>query len=131
MTEKREMEIIKKINTGEETSKNNIHRVKSGVKTIITPECALIGENIALLDKEIRKCLEAGEVRLVIDFESVTFIDCEGLEKLLEFYNQVRRSGGSLDIFNPNPLCNEILNITRITDYLDIYFSLDQAGGSK
>ncbi len=125
------MEINTNRKTGGEISMSTIGRVKSGVKTILSPECALIGENIALLAKEIRLCLEAGEVRLVIDFESVPFIDSEGLEKLLEFYNEARRSGGSLEIFNPNPLCNEILNITCITDYLDIYFSLDQAGGTK
>jgi anti-anti-sigma factor len=61
----------------------------------------------------------------------VPYIDSEGLEKLLEYYHQVRRSGGSLEIFNPNPLCNEILNVTCVTDYLDIYFNLNKAGGNS
>ena len=110
-------------------SSNNISSKKSGVKTFITPEFALIGENINALDKEVKKCLETNEQRLVIDFECVPFIDSEGLEKLLEYYNQCRRNGGSLEIYNPNPLCNEILNVTCITDYIDIYFNLEQAGG--
>lgn len=111
-------------------SDKNVCRNKTGVKTYLTPDFALIGENIALLDKEIKECLETNEIRLVIDFESVPYIDSEGLEKLLEYYNQIRRTGGSLEIFNPNPLCNEILNLTCITDYLDIYFNLDKAGGN-
>jgi anti-anti-sigma factor len=99
------------------------------VKTFLTPDLALIGENMSLLDEEVKKCLDANELHLVIDFELVPYIDSEGLEKLLEYYNKIRRKGGSLEIFNPNPLCNEILNVTCITDYLDIYFNLEKAGG--
>jgi anti-anti-sigma factor len=112
-------------------SENKISCTKSGVKTFIAPDFALIGENISLLDEEIKKCISANELRLVIDFQLVPYIDSEGLEKLLEYYHQVRRSGGSLEIFNPNPLCNEILNVTCVTDYLDIYFNLNKAGGNS
>jgi len=112
-------------------SMNKIRRTKSGVKTILAPDFALIGESISVLDEEIKKCIDSNELRLVIDFQSVPFIDSEGLEKLLEHYHQVRRSGGILEIFNPNPLCNEILNVTCITDYLDIFFNLEKVGGNS
>lgn len=110
-------------------SAKKIRREKSGVKTCLAPDFPLIGEHIALMDIEVKKCLDMNELRIIIDFQSVPYIDSEGLEKLLEYYNQVRRSGGSLEIFNPNPLCNEILNVTCITDYLDIYFNLEKVGG--
>ncbi len=110
---------------------NKVRCNKSGVKIILTADFALIGENMASLDEEINKCLERNSLHLVIDCESVPYIDSEGLEKLLEYYNEVRSKGGSLEIFNPNPLCNEILNITRITDYIDIYFNLEKAGGAS
>ena len=111
-------------------SDKKVSRNKAGVKIYLKPDFALIGENISLLDKEVKQCLDTNETRVVIDFGLVSYIDSEGLEKLLEYYNQIRRTGGSLEIFNPNPLCNEILNITCITDYLDIYFNLDNAGGN-
>ena len=112
-------------------SDKKVSRDKTGVKTFLTPDFALIGENIALLDKEVEKCLEMNEIRLVIDFESVPYIDSEGLEKLLEYYNQIRRTGGSLEIFNPNPICIEILNVTCITDYIGIDFNLKNPEGSS
>ena len=112
-------------------STNKIRRTKSGVKTILAPDFALIGESISLLEGEVNKCIDTNELRLVIDFQSVPYIDSEGLEKLLQYYHQVRRSGGSLEIFNPNPLCNEILNVTCLNDYLDIYFNLEKAGRSN
>ena len=112
-------------------SANTVRRNKSGVKIFLIPDFALIGEHMASLDKEVNNCLDRNDRHLVIDFELVPFIDSEGLEKLLEYYNQIRSKGGSLEIFNPNPLCSEILNITHITDYIDIYFNLEKAGGAS
>ena len=110
---------------------NTIRRTKAGVKTILAPDCALIGESLSLLDAEVKKCIDADELRLVIDFQSVPFIDSEGLEKLMEYYHQIRRKGGNLEIFNPNPLCNEILNVTRLTDYLEIFINLEKIGDNS
>jgi len=107
-----------------------VSRNKSGVITFLIPDFALIEENIALLDKEVKKCLEMNELRLVINFELIPYIDSVGLERLLEYYHDITRTGGSLKIFNPNPLCNDILFITRITNYVDIYFDLEMAGRS-
>jgi len=107
-------------------SVNTVQRKQTGAKFFLIPDFALIGEDMASLDEEVKNCLERNDIRLVIDFESVPYIDSEGLEKLLEYYNQIRRKGGSLEIFNPNPLCNEILHITGITDYINIYFNLEK-----
>lgn len=112
-------------------SDNTVRCNKSGVKIFLMPDFALVGENMALLDKEVNNCLDRNDLQLVIDFELVPYIDSEGLEKLLAYYNQIRQKGGSLEIFNPNPLCNEILNITCLTDYIDIYFNLEKAGGTS
>ena len=112
-------------------SENKISCTKSGVKTFIDPDFALIGENMASLDEQVKECLDKNDIHLVIDLASVPYIDSEALEKLLEYYNQIRNIGGSLEIFNPNPLCNEILNITRITNYIDIYFDLEKEGGNS
>jgi anti-anti-sigma factor len=112
-------------------SANTVRRNKSGMKIFLVPDFALIGENMDVLDREINSCMDRNDLRLVIDCEFVPYIDSEGLEKLLEFYNQIRKKGGSLEIFNPNPLCNEILNLTRITDYIDIFFNLEKVGGTS
>jgi len=101
------------------------------VKIFLIPNFALIGENMASLAEEVNNCIDRNDLHLAIDFESVPYIDSEGLEKLLEYYNQIRSKGGSLEIFNPNPLCNEILHITHITDYIDICFNLEKAGGAS
>jgi len=116
---------------GEHMTVTSVLSKKSGVKNILSPDFALIGENMASLDEQVKECLDKNDIHLVIDLASVPYIDSEALEKLLEYYNQIRNIGGSLEIFNPNPLCNEILNITRITNYIDIYFDLEKEGGNS
>jgi len=108
----------------------NVKRNKVGVITFLTPEGAMIGEEMAPFEAEISECLERDELRLVIDFDHVPYIDSEGLERLLDAFNRVRERNGNIKISNPNPLCNEILEITRMTRYFDIFFDLEKAARS-
>ncbi len=105
-------------------------RNKVGVITFLTPDGAMIGEEMGPFDAEISDCLEGDELRLVIDFDHVPYIDSEGLERLLDAFHQVREKNGHIKISNPNPLCSEILEITRMTNYFDIYFDLEKAARS-
>ncbi len=108
----------------------DVKRNKTGVITFLSPDFALVDENMSLLDQEIRHCMETGEHRLVIDLNLVPYIDSKGLESLVDYYNLIRKGGGSIKVFNPNPLCNEILEITGMTKYFDIYFDLETAARS-
>lgn len=106
----------------------DVKRNNVGVITFLSPDFALIDENMSLLDREIHGCLEGNEHRLVIDLSLVPYIDSKGLESLVDYYNQIRKRGGSIKVSNPNPLCNEILEVTGMTKYFDIYFDLEKAG---
>lgn len=105
----------------------NVKRNTVGLVTFLSPDAALIGENMPLLDEAITGCLAKGEIRLILDLTHVPYIDSEALEKLLEYGNQFRKKGGSIKISNPNPLCNEILKITGMSQYFDISFDLKEA----
>jgi anti-anti-sigma factor len=107
-----------------------IKRHKIGRIVFLSPDFAFIEENLGLFDAEIEQCLETGEVRVVLDLNLVPYIDSAGLEKLLACADRIRRKGGSLKISNPNPLCNEILQITRMTRYFDLTFDLEDAARS-
>ncbi len=108
----------------------NIKRTKTGTVTFITPEFPIIEESLDPLNHKIKECLERNEIRLVINLSQVPFIDSKGLEALLDYHNKIRKRGGTIKIANPNPLCNEILNITNMTTYFEIYFDLEKAGRS-
>ena len=108
----------------------SINRTHVGVITFFSPDFPFSGENMAELDSEIEQCATSKENRVVIDLNHVSFIDSEGLEKLLTYSDLIRREGGTIKLANPNPLCNEILEITRMSSYFDIYFDLEKAARS-
>ncbi|MDX1764003.1 MAG: STAS domain-containing protein [bacterium] len=107
-----------------------VNRSRLGVITFFSPDAPLVGENMSPLDEAIDRCINSGEHRLVIDLGRVPFIDSEGLEKLLAYQDQIRRVGGTIKLVNPTPLCHEILEVTRMSGYFDLYFDLEKAAGS-
>ncbi len=107
-----------------------IKRHKIGRIVCLLCDGALIGEHLASLEEQVGQCLDGGDVRVVIDMNAVPYIDSTGLETLLACADRIRKQGGSLKILNPNPLCNEILEITRMTRYFEVTFDLEDAARS-
>lgn len=107
-----------------------VNRSRIGVITFFALDAPLVGEDMSPLDEEITRCMASGEHRLVIDLSRVPYIDSEGLEKLLTYHDQVRRVGGTIKLVNPTPLCHEILEVTRMSGYFDVYFDLEKAARS-
>ncbi len=107
-----------------------VKRNRVGVVTFLTPDFALLGDEMQRMDQEVRNSLEKEELRLVIDLHHVPYIDSAGLEKLVRYSEQIRRRGGNIKLSNPNPLLNEILEVTRMTRYFDIFFDLEKAARS-
>ena len=103
---------------------------KLGVASYVTPEAPLIQEHLAALAGAFREAREAGGAKLVLDLRHVAFCDSAGLELLLDLATQLRDEGGSLQVANPNPLCREVLAITRLDETIPIHEDLESAGRS-
>jgi len=59
-------------------------------------------------------------VKLVIDLMDVTFLDSTGIGALLELRNGASNTGGSLALLDPSDNVMKVLEITRLSDVLDI-----------
>lgn len=115
-----------------ERSKNKmgIKKSKIGVISYIEPEIPITDEGIKEFKKVIEDCLKENEFKIVINFHSVSYIDSEGLDALLDILGEVRKRGGSIKISDPNPICNDIFIATRFNTIFEIYSSADRAGRS-
>ena len=67
---------------------------------------------------------------VTIDAWVVAFCDSAGLELLVDLATELRDEGGSLQLANPNPLCREVLAITRLDETIPIHEDLESAGRS-
>lgn len=107
-----------------------ITRSKIGVITYIEPEIPIAEEGVKELKKVVEECFKNKELKIIVNFHSVPYIDSEGLETLLDILEKVRKKGGSIKISDPNSICNDIFIATRFNTIFEIYSSKDRAGRS-
>jgi anti-sigma B factor antagonist len=102
---------------------------------VVEPDHSLVDEGVvrALVSGEIDPATAprlAGEVQalvftgapreLVIDLSGVTFIDSTGLRAVIEIHNLMRDRGGKLVLENPSEKARRILDITGLTEHLEL-----------
>jgi anti-anti-sigma factor len=69
---------------------------------------------------EIRKLLDGGHARLLLDLAAVRFIDSAGLGELIALKKRALENGGDLKILRPSSRVLELLRMVRLTDIFDV-----------
>lgn len=105
-------------------------KTRVGVITFLASHFPLADDYVGVLMEEVEKCLAGGEVKIVLDFKNVPYIDSSGLEALLEADESVRKKGGVLKIANPNSICKDIFMATRLAGRFEIFPDIEVAGKS-
>ncbi|NNE60625.1 MAG: Flp pilus assembly complex ATPase component TadA, partial [Woeseia sp.] len=97
----------------------NISRVRIGVAMHVTPKFSLKGvEALQDLMLAIDECVEAGDIKIIIDFTSVQMIDSLAISALMDLQDRLRKLGGWVKIFGFNNIIGEIGKITGFSDYV-------------
>jgi anti-anti-sigma factor len=63
---------------------------------------------------------EAGEQQVYLDLSNVQLVCSLGLGRLIALHNKVQSRGGHLTLFNVNELVFRILDVSRLTQVLDV-----------
>ena len=91
----------------------------SAVVIDIVGKVALAG-GTALLRETIRALLEQGNDRILLNLESLDFIDSAGLGELVRAHVAVRSRGGQLKLVKPTGNVNSLLKVTRLDTVFEI-----------
>ncbi|MEN3037620.1 MAG: STAS domain-containing protein [Candidatus Kryptonium sp.] len=75
----------------------------------------------------LRKLLNEGRSKVVVDLKNVKIINSAGLGTLISGLTTMRNSGGDLRLANPNDKIESLLKITRLIKVFEIYNSIDEA----
>lgn len=82
--------------------------------------CALSGELDLASAEDIRRAgwaaIKVAGPDMVIDMSGVTFLDCNGLDALIELRDQVRAGGGHLTLVGATRQVQRLLDLTRVAD---------------
>lgn len=86
-----------------------------------------IGEGDVLIRESVRKALEAGERRILLDFDGVTALDSSGVGELIAAYTSIANSGGELKLSRLSPKVDSVLQVTRLSGILDSFPNQEEA----
>jgi len=75
----------------------------------------------------IKDLIAQGKKRLVLDLESLSYIDSAGLGTLVAAYTSARSSGADIKLANITQKLDELLNITKLVTVFSVYASVDEA----
>jgi anti-anti-sigma factor len=103
---------------------------KIGFINVITPQAPLIEGNTDALKTTIQGHFQNNDAKILIDFSGVSHIDSRGLEFLLDSFEEAKKKGGDIKLFNVNQLCTDIFLATRMSSFFEMYKTAEEAAQS-
>ncbi len=89
----------------------------------------VIFDNSNQLKEEAKKILSKKEETksLVIDLSQVPYLDSSGVGVILSLFKFMKNRGGSLAVANPNDKIRRVFDVTKITEIIPAYETIEEA----
>ena len=100
--------------------------VRSGV-VIVAPRGRLTVETELDFVQTVRRNLDEGRIRLVLNLADVPYIDSGGLGAIAHTYTSAWRRGGELKLLNVKNRNRQLLTVTRLITVFEVFESEDEA----
>ena len=101
----------------------NINERQAGDVTVLDMSGKItIGEGSVALRTAIRRLLEEGKKRILLNLAGVSYIDSSGIGELVSSYTAINKEGGQLKLLN---LTDRIQNLLVITKLLTVFDAFD------
>ena len=103
----------------------NINERQAGDVTVLDLSGKItIGEGSVALRTAIRRLLEEGKKRILLNLAQVSYIDSSGIGELVSSYTAInKKEGGQLKLLNLTQKIKDLLTITKLLTVFDVYES--------
>jgi anti-sigma B factor antagonist len=102
----------------------NINERQAGDVTVLDMSGKItIGEGSVSLRTAIRRLLEEGKKRILLNLAGVSYIDSSGIGELVSSYTAINKEGGQLKLLNLTQKLQDLLTITKLLTVFDVYES--------
>ena len=98
-----------------------------GVTVIDLDGRIALGDGSVVLHNLIRENLDQGNLKILLNFSAVNYLDSTGLGELVSGYRQVKSKSGELKLLNVNKKISDLLQITKLYAVFDIHNNEAQA----
>src|SRR4051812_32128906 len=109
----------------------NIKERQAGDITILDMDGKVtIGEGSVALRTAIRRLLEEGKKKILLNLGGVGYIDSSGIGELVSSFTAINKEGGQLKLLNLTQKLQDLLGITKLLTVFDVYDNESDALGS-
>jgi len=106
----------------------NISERQVGEVTILDMDGKItIGEGSVALRTAIRRLLEEGKKKILLNLAKVGYIDSSGIGELVSSYTAINKENGELKLLNLTQKLQDLLTITKLLTVFDVYESEEEA----
>jgi len=106
----------------------NISERQVGDVTILDMDGKItIGEGSVALRTAIRRLLEEGKKKILLNLARVGYIDSSGIGELVSSYTAINKENGELKLLNLTQKLQDLLTITKLLTVFDVYESEEEA----
>jgi anti-sigma B factor antagonist len=80
-----------------------------------------IGEGSVALRSAVRRLLEEGKTKILLNLAGVGYIDSSGIGELVSSYTAINKEGGQLKLLSLTQKLRDLLTITKLLTVFDAY----------
>lgn len=80
-----------------------------------------IGEGSVSLRGAIRRLMEEGKKKILLNLAQVGYVDSSGIGELVSSFTTLNRDGGQLKLLNLTQKIQDLLAITKLLTVFDVY----------
>ena len=100
----------------------NIRERQAGDVTILDMDGKItIGEGSVALRTAVRRLIEEGKKKILLNLSNVSYVDSSGIGELVSSYTTVNREGGQLKLLGLTAKIKDLLSITKLLTVFDTY----------
>ena len=100
----------------------NIRERQAGDVTILDLDGKItIGEGSVSLRGAIRRLIEEGKKKILLNLSGVGYVDSSGIGELVSSYTTTSSKGGQLKLLNLTQKIQDLLAITKLLTVFDVY----------
>lgn len=79
------------------------------------------GEPVLLLRNTVRRFIEDGSVKFVLNLAEVSYLDSSGLGELVTCYTTIRNRKGDVKLLKVSAVAKQLLQMTKLLTVFDTY----------
>jgi len=100
----------------------NIRERQAGDVTVLDMDGRItIGEGSVALRSAVRRLLEEGKKKILLNLAGVGYIDSSGIGELVSSYTTIKNEHGQLKLLSLTQKLQDLLTITKLLTVFDVY----------